>query len=74
MMYCFSTGLHTKAPKTTLQLLFCCLAYKQMILGYFRNFRLSLFPGERRDSKMGLLVQTTTFSPLLLCANEVDEN
>ena len=27
-----------------------------------------------RDSKMGLLVQTTTFQPLLWCANAVDEN
>ena len=27
-----------------------------------------------RDKKMGLLVQTTTFRPLLWCANAVDEN
>ena len=29
---------------------------------------------KKRDSKMGLLVQTTTFQPLLSCANTVDEN
>ena len=27
-----------------------------------------------RDSKMGLLAQTTTFCPLLSCANAVYEN
>ena len=30
--------------------------------------------GKKRDSKMGLLVQTTTFLPLLWRANTLDEN
>ena len=37
-------------------------------------YSLKPIAGQDRDSKMRVLVQTTTFQPLLSCANAVDEN
>ena len=64
MMYCFSIGLYTEVAKTPLQPFCIPQAYKQMILGYFSDLRLSLLvPNAEDNSPPGDL--TIIFSKLL---------